>query len=220
MRLPATCWPSQSPKALAGGSGAILELLRSNGNSPDWSLVRSVLPHVRGWAVSTLSSHEKRVRIGTVHTFQDGECDAIVFALVAGEGMPPQSIGWVERQLFLWNVAITRARAHLLVVRDRSLWRDRGGIGAALVAATELSGEASIEVDPLLVKLKRRYPSAEPHVSSRGYLADARIDGTTILLDRGAGAADSARHLRLGLRRTELLEAPASRMPAWTLFDH
>jgi hypothetical protein len=30
--------------------------------------------------------------------------------------MRPRSIGWMERPLYLWNVAITRARAHLLTL--------------------------------------------------------------------------------------------------------
>ncbi|MFG2885322.1 hypothetical protein ACGFYV_24025 [Streptomyces sp. NPDC048297] len=35
----------------------------------------------------------------------------MVFSLVAGEGMHDSAIGWVHRQLNLWNVAITRARS-------------------------------------------------------------------------------------------------------------
>lgn len=156
-----------------------------------------------------------------MHTFQGGECDAIVFTLVAGEGMSPRSIGWMERQLFLWNVAITRARAHLLIVGDRSLWRDRGGIGAALVAASESVGfdESPGEIDRLLLELKRRHPAAELHVRTQGYQADAQIDGTAVLVDRGVSGPDAARHLRLALRRTELLGSPAMRVPGWTLFD-
>ncbi len=59
---------------------------------------------------------EERLRIGTVHTFQGGERDVMVFSLVAGEGMHPGAVEWVGGQLNLWNVAITRARGHLIVV--------------------------------------------------------------------------------------------------------
>ena len=63
-----------------------------------------------------------------------------------------------------------------------------------------------------------------------GYHADllGHIDGTptAVLLDRSAtaGAGSPDRHLRLQLRRTELLSDPAVhrraiRMPAWRLYD-
>jgi len=171
--------------------------------------------------ISQWFSGNDRVRVGTVHTFQGGERDAIVLSLVAAEGMRQGSIGWLERQLFLWNVAITRARSHLVVVGDRALWTARGGTAAALVHAADgaLPGTAGDEIDSLLLKLKRAWPDAELHVPTNGYVADAVIGSAPVLLDRGAGSADAARHLRLSLSRTALLGATATRVPAWTLFD-
>ncbi|MFI6442237.1 DEAD/DEAH box helicase [Streptomyces sp. NPDC050759] len=83
---------------------------------------------------------QQRVRVGTVHTFQGGERDVMVFSLVAGEGMHAGAIGWVHRRLNLWNVAITRARSHLIVVGDMNLWRERGGVAAELLNAATTSG--------------------------------------------------------------------------------
>ncbi|MEV7008938.1 AAA domain-containing protein [Streptosporangium sp. NPDC051022] len=183
-------------------------------------------------------SHEKRVRVGTVHTFQGGECDAMVFSLVAAEGMHSGAISWVDRQLNLWNVAVTRARSHLVVVGDPELWRERGGVGAALLRAAGAAGAAEgaggDEGDDLLLRLYREF-RAVPGVSVElggtvhGHRVDAVLESggrvTAVLLDRGPGeGADHARHLRLMLRRRELLVSPdgrgsATRLPAWRLYD-
>ena len=60
--------------------------------------------------------HEPQVRVGTVHTFQGGERDVVVFGLVAGASMPAGSTAWLEAERNLWNVAISRARVHLVLV--------------------------------------------------------------------------------------------------------
>ncbi|MFI6541586.1 DEAD/DEAH box helicase, partial [Nonomuraea sp. NPDC050547] len=83
-----------------------------------------------------LSRYDReRLRVGTVHTFQGGERDVMVFSLVAGKGMHPGAISWIDRQLNLWNVAITRARTHLIVVGDTELWGKRGSVAATLLEA-------------------------------------------------------------------------------------
>jgi len=53
---------------------------------------------------------ETEARVGTVHTFQGGECDAMVLSLVGGPEMFNGTVDWLERSANLWNVAITRAR--------------------------------------------------------------------------------------------------------------
>ncbi|MCM2429338.1 AAA domain-containing protein [Streptomyces sp. RKAG337] len=176
-----------------------------------------------------LRPYGERVRTGTVHTFQGGERDVMVFSLVAGDGMSPGAISWVDRQLNLWNVAITRARSHLIVVGDAKLWQRRGGVGAALVHAANAtdSGLGAAEPDELLKRLYKAQsgrPGATVQlgVAVNGHPADAivRTDGgtTAVLLDRGPDEdADEARHLRLMLRRRGLLDA--ERVPAWQLYD-
>ncbi|RLK58940.1 caspase, EACC1-associated type [Actinokineospora cianjurensis] len=176
----------------------------------------------------------ERVRVGTVHTFQGGECDAIVFSLVVSATMPGSTIGWVQRQTYLWNVAITRARAHLVVVGDRDLWASLGGVGAALVAAAGAPPEPTPDgsADDLLPRLYEALSalgtgSVSLNTHLDGYVADGVLDtGTRKLAVRLDLAADDeqARHLRLALAKTKLLASPAenrsaTRVPAWRLYD-
>jgi len=176
---------------------------------------------------------EQRVRVGTVHTFQGGERDAIVLGLVAGPQMPGRSIAWLEAQRNLWNVAISRARAHLIIVGDQTFWAARGGLGADLAAAEAEPGEQSPGGDPLLQRLYERLcrppgSTVELAAAVNGYHADALTyhDGrsTAIVLDRSANGEDPARHLRLQYQRTQLLGDPhgsreAIRLPAWRLYE-
>lgn len=187
---------------------------------------------------SRLRAHDKnRVRVGTVHTFQGGERDVMVFSLVAGTGMHDGAISWVNQQMHLWNVAITRARTHLIVVGDAGLWGARGGIAAARLLAAANGGEsfaAPTGGDDLLQRLYQTLSGQQGRTVTlgeevNGRQADALVrgaDGTAqaILLDRATvPGSDGARHLRLMLRRRELLDVtdhhPALRFPAWRLFD-
>ncbi|MFG2113599.1 AAA domain-containing protein [Streptomyces sp. NPDC048718] len=181
---------------------------------------------------------EERVRIGTVHTFQGGERDVMVFSLVAGEGMRPGAMEWVGGQLNLWNVAVTRARSHLIVVGDKDRWRKRGGVAASLLDAAERDGARSpgSAEDPLLKRLYQvlsQQPEAAVSLGENvhGHRVDALVrdaDGTVtraVLLDRGPKeGADATRHLRVMLHRRNLLAggddgAEATRWPVWRLYD-
>ncbi len=175
---------------------------------------------------------EPRVRVGTVHTFQGSERDVIIFGLVAGASMPAGSIAWLEADRNLWNVAISRARAHLVLVGDRTFWATRRGVGAEL-ATIEAASDAVARDDPLLQRLHDRLSSApgavvELDVTRHGYNCDALVhvggQSTAVLLDRTAPTTDAARHLRLQYRRVALLMAPGEsgevvRLPAWKLYD-
>lgn len=152
--------------------------------------------------------------------------------------MHPGSVAWVGEQLNLWNVAITRARSHLIVVGDKKLWRKRGGVGAALLEAAEREGSAlgGADDDALLKRLYQTLSLAEESTVTlgetvHGYPADAVVRDPggaapqPVLLDRGVDEnGDAARHLRLMLHRRNLLSdgddgAEAVRWPAWRLFD-
>lgn len=78
-----------------------------------------------------------RLRVGTVHTFQGDECDLLVLSPVVAEGMRPGTRSWVGQSRNLINVAVTRARAVLVVVGDRSACEGAGGILQALVQHAE-----------------------------------------------------------------------------------
>ncbi|MCU8590809.1 MULTISPECIES: caspase, EACC1-associated type [Streptomyces] len=181
---------------------------------------------------------EERLRIGTVHTFQGGERDVMVFSLVAGEGMHPGAVEWIGGQLNLWNVAITRARGHLIVVGDKELWRNRGGVGTALLEAADRNGVplGGGDDDVLLKRLYRILSLAEGATVTlgetvHGHPVDALVGGTStttlraVLLDRGVEeSSDAARHLRLMLHRRNLLSSEdgkveAIRWPAWRLYE-
>ena len=53
---------------------------------------------------------------GTAHRFQGGERDAIVVSAVLAPGIPRQTAAWVERERYLINVAVSRARQSLVVL--------------------------------------------------------------------------------------------------------
>ncbi|TWF75621.1 AAA domain-containing protein [Pseudonocardia hierapolitana] len=181
---------------------------------------------------------QERIRVGTVHTFQGGERDVMVFSLVAATGMHRGAIDWVDRQLNLWNVAITRARSNLIVVGDKDLWRRRGGVAAALLeASTGAVPTAGPGMgDDLLQRLYHvltMQPGSAVSLGERvnGHPVEAVVRGgngttTAVLLDRGARAgSDEARHLRLALHRRALLDGAgpghaAFRYPAWRLYDY
>ncbi|MGY0236554.1 caspase, EACC1-associated type [Longispora urticae] len=175
-----------------------------------------------------------RVKVGTVHTFQGGERDAMIFSLVAAEGMNPGAVSWLENQANLWNVAITRAKGHLIVLGDDDHWLRRGGLGGHLRgAATSANLAPHEEPSRELLRLHRDasgIPGTEVELSKLldGYVADALITSATgstaVLLDAGHGHLDPAKHLRIQLLRTHRLRDPdngtrALRLPAWRLYD-
>ena len=56
----------------------------------------------------------------TVHKFQGDERDVMVFSSVVSSNMPEGALGFLRSNPNLFNVAITRARAQLIVVGDRA----------------------------------------------------------------------------------------------------
>ena len=67
-----------------------------------------------------------RERIGTIHTVQGREAEAVI--LVLGAPLPAQTAArtWAGGRPNLLNVAVTRAKEAIYVVGNRSLWRDAG----------------------------------------------------------------------------------------------
>jgi hypothetical protein len=60
------------------------------------------------------------VEVGTAHTFQGGERDTILFATVLSTGIRPGTVGWLESQRNLVNVAVSRAKRQLVVFGDHA----------------------------------------------------------------------------------------------------
>lgn len=199
---------------------------------PSIGVVTPYRPQVKT-IIGRLGDAAHAVRVGTAHAFQGGECDVIVLSLVADGRGAPRRFDWADQQPELWNVAITRARAQLVIVGDRDVWAHRGRVGGALLAAAA-EGEAprtrSIGLDDDL--LDRLYETLvtipdtviELGVVVNGHVADAVLTGggrtTPVLLDAGpAEGVDPAAHLGRMLRRRDLLGKDAVRIPAGLLFD-
>lgn len=155
---------------------------------------------------------------------------------VAGRrpGNGPRSVSWLESSANLWNIAITRARAHLVVVGNRSFWRGRAGVVSALAEA-EAGGRSGRPLlgaedpdptgDALCRLLEDRLSvSLKNDVTRDGYACDFVLGfpehQVGVVLDRGPDGMDRPdRHLRLRLDRCDRLRgaglAAVERIPAW-----
>ncbi|MES2595152.1 MAG: AAA domain-containing protein [Verrucomicrobiota bacterium] len=65
-------------------------------------------------------------RVGTVHTAQGRESDAVIFVLGAPNSAQSGARNWAGGRPNLLNVAVTRAKEALYVVGNRQLWREAG----------------------------------------------------------------------------------------------
>jgi hypothetical protein len=65
-------------------------------------------------------------RVGTVHTFQGKEAEAVILMLGAGRGARPGSRNWAGSRPNLLNVAATRAKRALYIVGNRQEWQGAG----------------------------------------------------------------------------------------------
>ena len=65
-------------------------------------------------------------RVGTVHTVQGREAEAVIFVLGAPAHQQTGARGWAGAKPNLLNVAVTRAKERLYVVGNRRLWREAG----------------------------------------------------------------------------------------------
>lgn len=77
--------------------------------------------------------------IDTVHKFQGDERDVMIFSPVVSKGISEGAVGFLRRTDNLFNVAVTRARAALVVVGDPTAAKDAG--------VTYLSAFASYAID-------------------------------------------------------------------------
>lgn len=200
---------------------------------PEGSTVGVVTPfRAQRELIAERWKNERRVRVGTVHTFQGGQQDAILLSLVAGARMRPSSVNWLCREVNLWNVAITRARSHLIVFGDRDFWSVRPGMPRALLDAAEAkavstspdvnsSQQEELVGDRLQLVLADAMSGVllDRNVTVDGYPYDFDVrrgtDAAQVRLDHGASSdKEGARHLRLALSRTALLPNGV-RLPAW-----
>jgi len=67
--------------------------------------------------------------IGTVHTAQGREAEAVIFVLGAPNPAQTGARGWAGSRPNLLNVAVTRAKEAVYIVGNRRLWREAGYFG-------------------------------------------------------------------------------------------
>jgi hypothetical protein len=86
-------------------------------------------------------------RIGTVHTFQGKEAEAVILMLGAGRGAKAGSRAWAGGTPNLLNVAATRAKRVLYVVGNRAEWQGAGVFAEAARVLQPRSGGAWLSAD-------------------------------------------------------------------------
>ena len=77
-----------------------------------------------GWVVDTWRWTNER--IGTVHTVQGREAEAVILVLGAPHPAQTGARGWAGGRPNLLNVAVTRAKEVICVIGNRQLWREAG----------------------------------------------------------------------------------------------
>ena len=86
------------------------------------------------------------VRVGTAHTFQGGECETILFSTVLSVNANPGTVAWLEGERNLINVAVSRARRHLVVFGSHKELRRLGA--STLLALAEAAARHGLKPDP------------------------------------------------------------------------
>ena len=107
--------------------------------------------------------------IDTVHKFQGDERDVMLFSPVVADGFPIGALNFLRSNPNLFNVAITRARAQLLVVGDRGacLKSDVGYLSRFAAYAELLSSPEILTIDDTVDQLGPTYPLvAQPDLVS------------------------------------------------------
>ena len=74
----------------------------------------------------SLALRDRRFQVDTAHGFQGDERDVIIFSPVVSTGLHRGAKGFLSETYNLFNVAITRARAALVVVGDRTAVANSG----------------------------------------------------------------------------------------------
>ena len=89
--------------------------------------LNAAIPDIGSWVFE---------RVGTIHTVQGREAEAVIFVLGAPNPDQTGARGWAGKQPNLLNVAVTRAKEALYVIGNRNLW-STAGVFAVLDARLE-----------------------------------------------------------------------------------
>lgn len=184
----------------------------------------------RRFDTTTLESH--KVIVDTAHGFQGDERDVIVFSTVISSGARPGTVGFVEGNPNLFNVAVTRARSLLVIVGDEGVCKSRDGLLGDLARyAVELRGPAHVaavgacetdEEELLFEALIAAGHQPAAQYEARGWRIDIaipdRVPPIAIEVDGSShDAPDGTRLLRDVYRDLKLRRAGwrVERVPAW-----
>ena len=171
---------------------------------------------------------------GTAHRLQGNERDVVFFSCVVADGIRPGTARWVERERNLLNVAVSRAKARLVVFGHPNV----GSLGVPSLAALRIAaiegpadiGEASWLIHseaegllldglygagfaPLLKPLEEGYELDFALIGSRGRL-NIEVDGDHHFDNAG-------RQRRQDLVRDRVLEGlgwRVFRVPTWRCY--
>jgi very-short-patch-repair endonuclease len=105
----------------------------------------------------------------TVHKFQGDERDVMIFSPVVASGMPDSAISFLLSNPKLFNVAITRARAQLIVVGDQEMCAksDIGYLSRFAKYTAALSKKQVDDLDDRIIQSGPEYPAvARPELVS------------------------------------------------------
>ncbi len=96
----------------------------------------------------------------TVHKFQGDERDVMIFSPVVSSGLPNRALGFLRSNGKLFNVAITRARAQLIVVGDAAACGacDVGYLSRFATYTASLEGQRQDGIEAQLEKFGPNYP--------------------------------------------------------------
>lgn len=83
----------------------------------DSAALNAAIPELGSWVYE---------RVGTIHTVQGREAEAVIFVLGAPNADQTGARAWAGKQPNLLNVAVTRAKEALYVIGNRNLWRTAG----------------------------------------------------------------------------------------------
>lgn len=162
-------------------------------------------------------------RAGTVHRLQGSERDIIVLSPVGSTRIAASSRRWLLSEQTLWNVAITRAKALLVVVGDLDWWQAQPNMLADLAAGVDhVAGEYhySLAADALGAAFLRANLAVERNGQVGGQSCDFLLSmaGERIGLIIDSPGTGDGRHLRQQLSRLSAAGRSGTeviRVPAW-----